>query len=282
MAWFSKVAPGPRGPVETKVKLPEGGLWERCPSCNEIVYKDEREKNFQVCPRCTHHYRASARQRLLWTCDAASFVEHDANLAPSDPLDFKDSKRYRDRIKASRKAGPEGEAFVGGMGKIQGIPVSIGAFEFSFMGGSMGSVVGEKVARLFDRGREHTCPVILFCASGGARMQEGILSLMQMAKTTAALAAFRGVKQPYIPILTDPTTGGVAASFAMQGDVSIAEPKALVGFAGPRVIEQTIRQKLPEGFQRSEFLLQHGMLDLIVPRPELPATLARLIRLLVN
>ncbi len=282
MAWFSKVAPGPKGPVETKVKVPEGGLFARCPSCSEIVTKQEIEAHAQVCPRCGHHYRIGARQRLEVTCDPGSFVEHDQKLAPLDPLEFKDVKRYRDRIKAARKTHPEGEAFVGGMGRIDGLPVAIGSFDFSYMGGSMGSVVGEKVTRLFDRATEHRCPAVIFCTSGGARMQEGILSLMQMAKTTAALTAFRTVKQPYIPVLTDPTTGGTAASFAMLGDIAVAEPKALIGFAGPRVIEQTIRQKLPDGFQRSEFLLEHGLVDMLVPRQEIPATLARLIRMLVD
>lgn len=282
MAWFSKVAPGPRGPVETRLKVPEGGLWERCPSCQEIVYKQEIEKNARVCPRCDHHYRIGARERLELTCDGGSFVEHDAGLEPVDALDFKDSKRYRDRLRVARRDKPEPEAFVSGMGRVAGIPVSIGSFEFSFLGGSMGSVVGEKIARLFDRATEHRCPAILFCASGGARMQEGILSLMQMAKTTGSLARFRAVHQPYIPVLTDPTTGGVAASFAMRGDICLAEPKALIGFAGPRVIEQATRQKLPPGFQRAEFLVEHGMVDMIVSRPRIPETLAQLINLLVG
>jgi len=282
MAWFSKVTPGPRAKVETKFKVPEGGLWQRCPNCSEIVYKQEIENNCNVCPRCTHHYRVGARQRLQMTCDPSTFTEHDQDLSAVDALDFKDSKRYRDRIKSSRKSAAENEAFVTGMGRLSGVPVSIGAFEFSYMGGSMGSVVGEKVTRLFDRASEHRCAAIIFCASGGARMQEGILSLMQMAKTTAALANFRRQRQPYIPILTDPTTGGVAASFAMLGDVCVAEPKALIGFAGPRVIEQSIRQTLPPGFQRSEFLLEHGMVDMIVERPAIPGRLKQLIDLLAG
>lgn len=281
MAWFSKVTPGPKAGAETKVRVPEGGLWQRCAKCNEIVYKQEIEDNAQVCPRCGHHYRISARRRIEITCDPGSFVEFDQGLEPVDTLDFKDSKRYRDRLKAARK-GPESEAFVGGMGRLDGMPISIGSFEFRFMGGSMGSVVGEKISRMFDRASEQRCPAIMFCASGGARMQEGILSLMQMAKTTAALTRFRQVRQPYLPVLTDPTTGGVAASFAMQGDICIAEPEALIGFAGPRVIEQTIRQKLPEGFQRSEFLLEHGLVDMVIPRAEIPAMLARLSRMLVE
>lgn len=281
MAWFSKVTPGPKAGAETKMRVPEGGLWERCTKCNEIAYKQEIEDNAQVCPRCGHHYRISARRRIEITCDPGSFVEFDQGLEPVDSLDFKDSKRYRDRLKAARK-GPESEAFVGGMGRLDGMPISIGSFEFRFMGGSMGSVVGEKISRMFDRASEQRCPAILFCASGGARMQEGILSLMQMAKTTAALTRFRQVGQPYLPVLTDPTTGGVAASFAMQGDICIAEPDALIGFAGPRVIEQTIRQKLPEGFQRSEFLLEHGLVDMVVPRAEIPFMLAKLSRMLVE
>jgi len=282
MAWFTKVAPGLKERTETRVKVPEGGLWQRCPGCSEIVYNEEIEKNCQVCPRCLHHFRVSARQRIAMTCDPTSFIEHDAKLTAADPLDFKDSKRYKDRVRTARRSVNENEAIVCGMGRIGGRPISIGAFEFDFLGGSMGSAVGEKVVRLFDRAAEHRCPAIIFCASGGARMQEGVLSLMQMAKTTGALAQFRRIRQPYIPILTDPTTGGVAASFAMQGDVCLAEPKALIGFAGPRVIEQTIRQTLPPGFQHAEFLIEHGMVDLIVARPQIPETLGKLIDLLAG
>lgn len=280
MAWFSKVEPGPRLRVETRVKVPEGGLWERCPGCSEIIYKQEIETSFRTCPRCGHHFRIDARTRLRLTCDVDSVVEQDSNLESADPLDFKDTKRYRDRLRAARKKVGDGDAFVSALARVGGRQVSIGAFEFAFMGGSMGSAVGEKVARLFLRATEHRCPAVVFCATGGARMQEGILSLMQMAKTTAALSLFRSVRQPYFAVLTDPTTGGVAASFAMQGDVCIAEPRALVGFAGPRVINQTIGQDLPPGFQRSEFLLEHGMVDLIVPRPEIPGVLRQLIDLL--
>jgi acetyl-CoA carboxylase carboxyl transferase subunit beta len=220
-----------------------------------------------------------ARARLAATCDPDTFVELDTGIEPLDPLGFADSKKYKDRLKSTRKATGETDAFVSGLGKIDGHVVSIGSFLFEFMGGSMGSVVGEKVTRVFERATEKKIPALVFSASGGARMQEGIFSLMQMAKTSAAIARFREVRKPYISVLLNPTTGGVAASFSWLGDVTLAEPKALIGFAGPRVIEQTIRQKLPEGFQRSEFLLDHGMIDAIVDRKDLRAKIAQVIGL---
>ncbi|MEW5854559.1 MAG: acetyl-CoA carboxylase, carboxyltransferase subunit beta [Myxococcota bacterium] len=280
MNWYAR-QDAPRQAVgpDKKLKVPTEGLWLRCDGCNEIILRREVEKNLQVCPRCQYHFRLTGRARILATLDEGTFDERDAFMESDDPLGFKDSKKYKDRVKSTQRQTGEKDAFVWGFGKLQGRPVAMGAFIFAFQGGSMGSVVGEKIARLIDGAREERVPCILFAASGGARMQEGVLSLMQMAKTCGALAAYREVGQPYFSILTDPTTGGVAASFAMLGDFIIAEPKALIGFAGPRVIEQTIRQQLPEGFQRSEFLLQHGQVDMVVPRGELTATIARLIDL---
>ncbi len=256
------------------------GLWIKCDGCGEIVYKAEVEKNLEVCPKCDEHFPLPVRRRLDLVLDPGSFVEHDMGLESTDPLQFSDSKKYKDRIKATSRTSSETEAFVSGLGRLAGREVSIGAFHFGFMGGSMGSVVGEKVTRVFERATEKKIPAIIFSASGGARMQEAIFSLMQMAKSSAALARFRTVRKPYISVLLDPTTGGVAASFAFLGDVILAEPKALIGFAGPRVIEQTIRQKLPEGFQRSEFLLKHGMIDVIVHRKEMRERLAQILGLL--
>jgi len=256
------------------------GLWIKCDGCGEIIYKQDVEKNLEVCPKCDEHFPLPVRKRLELVLDAGSFAEHDIGLESTDPLQFSDSKRYRERIKASQKSANEGEAFISGIGRIAGREVSIGAFHFGFMGGSMGSVVGEKVTRVFERATDRRLPAIIFSASGGARMQEAIFSLMQMAKSSAALARFRHVQKPYISVLLDPTTGGVAASFAFLGDVILAEPRALIGFAGPRVIEQTIRQKLPEGFQTSEFLLKHGMVDAIVHRKEMREKLSQLLGLL--
>jgi acetyl-CoA carboxylase carboxyl transferase subunit beta len=256
------------------------GLWVKCDGCSEIVFKGDIEKNLETCPKCEFHFPLPVRRRLDLVLDAGSFEEHDLGLETTDPLQFSDAKKYKDRVKASARTSGESEAFISGLGRIGGREVSIGAFHFGFMGGSMGSVVGEKVTRVFERATERRIPAVVFSASGGARMQEAIFSLMQMAKSSAALARFRHVKKPYISVLLDPTTGGVAASFAFLGDVIIAEPKALIGFAGPRVIEQTLRQKLPEGFQRSEFLVQHGMVDAIVPRKEMRDRLAQLLGLL--
>jgi acetyl-CoA carboxylase carboxyl transferase subunit beta len=278
MAWYHKV-PAPKLPAQDKRARVEG-LWIKCGGCGEIVYKQEVERNLEVCPKCGEHFPMPARKRLELILDPGTFVEHDRGLESTDPLGFSDAKKYKDRLKASAKTAGEEEAFVSGLGRLAGREVSIGAFHFGFLGGSMGSVVGEKVTRIFERATERRIPTIVFSASGGARMQEAIFSLMQMAKSSAALARFRHVRQPYLSVLLDPTTGGVAASFAFQGDVILAEPRALIGFAGPRVIEQTLRQKLPEGFQTSEFLLQHGMIDAIVPRKELRETLSRLLGLL--
>jgi acetyl-CoA carboxylase carboxyl transferase subunit beta len=278
MAWYHRV-PAPKLPPEQRKSRMEG-LWIKCDGCGEIVYKAEVEKNLEVCPKCDEHFPLPVRRRLDLVLDPGSFVEHDLGLESTDPLQFSDSKKYKDRIKSISKSSSETEAFVSGLGRVAGREVSIGAFHFGFMGGSMGSVVGEKVTRVFERATVLRVPAIIFSASGGARMQEAIFSLMQMAKSSAALARFRAVRKPYISVLLDPTTGGVAASFAFLGDVILAEPKALIGFAGPRVIEQTIRQKLPEGFQRSEFLVKHGMIDAIVHRKEMRERLAQILGLL--
>ncbi len=278
MAWYHRV-PAPKLPPEQRKSRMEG-LWIKCDGCGEIIYKADVEKNLEVCPKCDEHFPLPVRKRLDLVLDPGTFDECDIGLESTDPLQWTDSKRYRDRIKASARTATESEAFVSGLGRLAGREVSIGAFHFGFMGGSMGSVVGEKVTRIFERATERKIPSIIFSASGGARMQEAIFSLMQMAKSAAALARYRAVRQPYISVLLDPTTGGVAASFAFLGDVILAEPKALIGFAGPRVIEQTMRQKLPEGFQRSEFLLKHGMIDAIVPRKEMRDRLAQLLGLL--
>ncbi|MFN7134118.1 MAG: acetyl-CoA carboxylase, carboxyltransferase subunit beta [Myxococcales bacterium] len=282
MAWFSK-KPKVKAPAEQPAKPTKSrmeGLWVKCDVCEEIIYRQELERNLNVCPTCQHHMQWPIRSRLRALCDPESFEELDRELVALDPLGFTDSKKYKDRVRATRKATGENDAFVCGRGRIEGHPVSVGGFAFEFMGGSMGSVVGEKVTRVFERATAERIPAIVFSSSGGARMQEGILSLMQMAKTSAAIARFRETHQPYISVMLHPTTGGVAASFAWLGDVILAEPKALIGFAGPRVIEQTIRQKLPEGFQRSEFLLEHGMIDAIVPRQQLREQIGRLLGLL--
>jgi len=280
MAWFSKkprIATTPE-PVEAPSRMQ--GLWAKCENCDEIIYRQELEKNFNVCPHCDHHLPWPARARIEALLDPNTFEEFDKELEPQDPLGFSDTKKYKDRLKSTRKALDENDAFISGVGRIDGKQVSLGCFVFEFMGGSMGSVVGEKCARVFERAHDLKCSAIVFSASGGARMQEGIFSLMQMAKTSAAIARFRNVGKPYISVMLHPTTGGVAASFSWLGDVIIAEPKALIGFAGPRVIEQTIRQKLPEGFQRSEFLLEHGMIDTIVPRKDMRSTLSQVLGLL--
>jgi acetyl-CoA carboxylase carboxyl transferase subunit beta len=256
------------------------GLWQKCDECGEILESQKVEAAQRVCPKCNFHFIMPTEERIRLLVDEDSFEEKDATVTPEDRLGFRDSKRYADRLKAAMRSSPVPDAFREGLATIEGEPVAIGFFVFEFMGGSMGSVVGEKIARLFERALEKNVPAIVCSASGGARMQEGILSLMQMAKTTAALARLRENGVPYLSVLLHPTTGGVAASFAMLGDVILAEPKALIGFAGPRVIEQTIRQKLPAGFQRSEFLLQHGMVDAIVDRRELKHRLAQLVRLL--
>ncbi len=258
------------------------GLFQKCDECGATVESEKVKQALWCCPqdKCGHHFVLPTEERIKLVLDEGSFVEEDLRIQPEDPLQFRDSKKYSDRLRAAQKQVGTADAFREGLGKIHGREVAVGFFVFEFMGGSMGSVVGEKITRLFERALHRRCPAVIFNASGGARMQEGILSLMQMAKTTAALARLKESGVPYISVLLHPTTGGVAASFAMLGDVIVAEPKALIGFAGPRVIEQTIRQKLPEGFQRSEFLLTHGMVDLIVERKHLKARLGQLVELL--
>ncbi len=275
MAWFRRkdddASAGGR-----KVVIAEG-LWIKCDSCKEIVYRAEVERAGRVCPKCRYAFRIGARERIATLADAGSFEERDAGLVSADPLTFRDTKRYRDRVRAARDKTKLGDAVVCGLARLGGHPLVIAAFDFAFMGGSMGSVVGEKLTRAIELAIDKHLPLLIVSASGGARMQEGILSLMQMAKTSAALARLGRAGLPYISLLTDPTTGGVTASFAMLGDVILAEPRALIGFAGPRVIAETIRQPLPDGFQRSEFLMEHGQLDLIVERQELRAILRRLL-----
>jgi len=264
---------------EEKRSIP-AGVFTKCPGCRAALLTADLEKNDFVCPQCEHHFPVPAAKRLELVLDPGSFVETDASIESVDPLGFKDAKRYADRLRSARRSGGGADAVLVGSGKIDGAPVELGCFVFEFMGGSMGSVVGEKITRVFERALERQSPAIMFSASGGARMQEGVLSLMQMAKTSAALGRMREAGLPYFSVLLHPTTGGVAASFAMLGDVILAEPKALIGFAGARVIQNTIRQRLPPGFQRAEFLLEHGFLDKIVPRREMRATLSQLVRLL--
>ena len=275
MAWFRK--PKTRLQASDKRDLP-GDVWEKCPSCGEILYREKLKENWQVCPNCGHHHRLSADGYISLLIDDGTFRETDRDLRSADPLQFVDLKPYRERLAQAERKNPHGEAVVTGEGALEGIPVSIGVMDFSFIGGSMGSVVGEKLARAGLRALEKRAPLLIVSASGGARMMEGIFSLMQMAKTSAVLSRLNEEGIPYVSILTDPTTGGVTASYAMLGDVNVAEPNALIGFAGPRVIEQTIKQELPEGFQRSEFLLEHGMLDLIVDRRKMKAELGRVLR----
>ena len=277
MGWFSRSkAPKPIADDSLKSAIPDD-IWSKCPDCSSIIYTKELRRSGGVCVKCNYHFRLSAQQRIPSLVDRHSFVEMDSKLRASDPLNFRDSKRYRDRIKKAEKSTDSNEAVLTGRARILNIPVMLGVFNFAFMGGSMGSVVGEKLTRLVEAGERERIPVVIVSASGGARMQEGIYSLMQMAKISAALAKLAKARVPYISVLTDPTTGGVAASLAMLGDVIIAEPKALIGFAGPRVIEQTIRQTLPEGFQRSEFLLEHGIIDRIVPRAFLKDEIAKIL-----
>jgi acetyl-CoA carboxylase carboxyl transferase subunit beta len=276
--WFKKDRT-PKEPREKRSKVPEG-LWVKCESCREILYNKELARNFKICTKCGYHFRLSAPERLAMLFDDARYVEQDGDLRSVDPLKFRDSKRYRDRLKTAEENVGSSEAIVVGSGTVGGIPVIIAAMEFFFMGGSMGSVVGEKVTRAAERAVAERKPLVIVSTSGGARMQEGILSLMQMAKISASLARLAESRIPFVSVMADPTTGGVTASYAMLGDLNVAEPNALIGFAGPRVIEQTIRQTLPEGFQRSEFLLEHGMLDFIVDRSEMKETLVRCLELL--
>ena len=277
MAWVWKKKEEGEDAPRKKVQIAEG-LWVKCDSCKEIVYRAEVDRAGRVCPRCKYPFRISARERVAAILDADSFEERDAGLTSRDPLEFKDTKRYTDRVKSARKATGLEEAVITGMGRVGGLPLVLAVFEFGFLGGSMGSVVGEKLTRAIELAIQKRAPLLIVSASGGARMQEGILSLMQMAKTSAALNRLAEERVPFLSLLTDPTTGGVTASFAMLGDVILAEPRALIGFAGPRVIAETIRQPLPEGFQRSEFLLEHGQLDMVVERRELRETLRRILR----
>jgi len=278
MVWFRKNKKLTASIENKNVQVPEG-VWTKCKNCHEIVYAKEVKRNFDVCPKCDYHFRIGARERIALVIDEGTFVEMDAQMCSIDFLEFKDTKKYKDRIKAAVKKAGDGDAVICGEGDLHGLPVVVAVFDFSFMGGSMGSVVGEKITRAIEKGLETNAPVLIFSSSGGARMQESIMSLMQMAKTSAALAKLKAAGIPFISVLTDPTTGGVTASFAMLGDLNIAEPRALIGFAGPRVIEQTIRQTLPEGFQRSEYLLEHGMVDMIVPRKEMKQKLSELLRI---
>lgn len=279
MSWLDKILP-PKIQTETKKSAMPDGLWLKCPSCEEVLYKADLDANLAVCPKCDHHLRVKARARIEQLLDEDNRVEIGQEVKPVDSLKFKDSRKYTDRLIEAAKNTGESEALVVQAGTILTQLAVIAAFEFDFMGGSMGSVVGERFVRGVRYAIEHNCAFISISASGGARMQEALLSLMQMAKTTAALTLLSEKKLPYISLLTDPTMGGVSASFAFIGDVVVAEPKALIGFAGPRVIEQTVREKLPEGFQRSEFLLEHGAVDMIVHRKELKVELARLLTLL--
>ena len=276
MSWFEKLMPS-RISTEKRTRSVPEGVWIKCPSCDAHLYRNELERNLFVCPKCGHHMRIGARRRLDTFLDPDSQTEIGERLEPVDPLKFRDSKRYRDRVNTAQKATGEKDALVAAKGTLFGREVVACAFEFKFMGGSMGSVVGEKFCRAAEASAESGAPLISFSASGGARMQEALFSLLQMAKTSAALAVLGEKRIPFVSVLTDPTTGGVSASLAMLGDVNIAEPKALIGFAGPRVIEQTVRQKLPEGFQRSEFLLDHGAIDMIVDRRNMRESIADLI-----
>lgn len=269
MSWLEKLVPSRiRTESTSKRKVPEG-LWDRCPNCNQVLYKSELERNLQVCPKCSHHMRISARQRIDFFLDENDRVEIGQELEPQDFLKFKDSKKYKDRLSAASKSTGEKDALVVMQGKLKNMPIVAAAFEFGFMGGSMGSVVGERFLLAVKKSIAESIPLVCFSTSGGARMQEALMSLMQMAKTSAALTRLSDQRLPFISVLTDPTMGGVSASFAMLGDVHVAEPNALIGFAGPRVIQQTVRETLPEGFQRSEFLLEHGAIDMIVERGQL-------------
>jgi acetyl-CoA carboxylase carboxyl transferase subunit beta len=278
MSWLQKLLPPKinRASGANKKVVPEG-LWSKCPSCDAVLYRSDLENNSEVCPKCGYHHRISARRRLDLLLDAEGRSEIGAEVLPVDPLKFKDSKRYADRLKSTQSELGETDSLVVMQGSIKTVPVVVAAFEFKFMGGSMGSVMGERFSRAVQACIEQRLPFVCVSASGGARMQEGLFSLMQMAKTSAALTQLSQAGLPYLSVLTDPTMGGVSASFAMLGDVIIAEPQALIGFAGPRVIEQTVRETLPEGFQRAEFLLEHGAIDMIVDRRHMRDKLATLI-----
>jgi len=282
MSWFEKLMPSRiRTEGKSKRTVPEG-LWTKCPACDAVLYRTELERNQDVCPKCDHHMRIGARRRLDLFLDAEPREEIGAEVQPTDPLKFKDSKKYSDRLKQAQKGTSETDALVVMRGQVEGIPLVAAAFEFAFMGGSMGSVVGERFVRAVNASIEHNVALVCFSASGGARMQESLFSLMQMSKTSAALARMSRAGIPFFSVLTDPTMGGVSASLAMLGDINIAEPKALIGCAGPRVIEQTVRETLPEGFQRSEFLLDHGAIDMIVDRREMRERIATLLAMLIH
>jgi acetyl-CoA carboxylase carboxyl transferase subunit beta len=283
MSWFSRKKPKLDEQVaDEDRRVKTEGIFVKCPECETALYKGELEESQQVCTNCKYHFRFGARQRLEKLFDDGKYEKLDEEITSADPLEFVDTKPYKERIEQAKKSSGLPEAIVSGKGTVGGHTVYAGAMDMSFIGGSMGSAVGEKITRLIERALETRGAVVIFSASGGARMQEGTLSLMQMAKISAALARLHDARLPFISVLTDPTTGGVTASFAMLGDVIIAEPKALIGFAGPRVIEQTIRQKLPKGFQRSEFLLEHGMVDMVVDRRELRDTIIRLLNFMMN
>ncbi|MBW9266406.1 MAG: acetyl-CoA carboxylase, carboxyltransferase subunit beta [Candidatus Thiodiazotropha sp. (ex. Lucinisca nassula)] len=282
MSWFEKLMPSRiRTDAGHKRAVPEG-LWAKCPGCSAILYRAEMERNLDVCPKCNHHNRIGARRRLETFLDPEPQEEIGANLESVDPLKFKDSKKYKERLSQAQKGSGEKEALVAMRGQLKGIDLVVAAFEFSFMGGSMGSVVGERFVRAVNMALERHTPLVCFSASGGARMQESLFSLMQMAKTSAALERLQKRGLPFISVMTDPTMGGVSASLAMLGDINVAEPNALIGFAGPRVIEQTVREKLPEGFQRSEFLLDHGAIDMIIDRRDMRDRIADLLSILLS
>lgn len=282
MSWFKKLLPSRiKTNGSTRRSVPEG-LWSKCPSCNAVLYRAELERNLEVCPKCDHHLRVSGRQRLESFLDPEPRIEIAASVRPLDKLKFRDQKKYRDRLTQAQKATGENDALIVMGGQLKGLPLVACAFDFNFMGGSMGSVVGERFVRGAEHCLEHHIPLVAFCASGGARMQEAVISLMQMAKTSAAVAKLKQKGIPYIPVLTDPTMGGVSASIASLGDIIIAEPNALIGFAGPRVIEQTVRETLPPGFQRSEFLLEHGAIDMIMDRREMRDRIAGLLAMLTG
>ncbi|ASN84822.1 acetyl-CoA carboxylase, carboxyltransferase subunit beta [Pectobacterium versatile] len=281
MSWIERILNKSNITPTRKANIPEG-VWTKCDSCGQVLYRAELERNLGVCPKCDHHMRLSARARLQAFLDKENTVELGSELEPKDILKFRDSKKYKDRLVSAQKQSDEKDALVVMKGTLYGMPIVVASFEFAFMGGSMASVVGARFVRAVEQSLEDGCPLVCFSASGGARMQEALMSLMQMAKTSAALAKMRDRGLPYISVLTDPTMGGVSASLAMLGDLNIAEPKALIGFAGPRVIEQTVREKLPPGFQRSEFLIEKGAIDMIVRRPEMRYKLATILAKLTN
>ena len=281
MSWFEKIMPS-RIKTERRTRSVPEGLWIKCPACDAVLYRAELERNLYVCPKCSHHMRVGARERLVNFLDPGEQVEIGASIAPEDALKFRDSKRYKDRLAQAQKATGEKDALVVLAGKLNGLEVVACAFEFQFLGGSMGSVVGERFRRAVDYCIEHRCPLVCYASSGGARMQEALYSLQQMAKTSAALARLAQAHLPFVSVMTDPTTGGVSASLAMLGDLNIAEPRALIGFTGPRIIQQTMRETLPEGFQRSEFQLEHGAIDMIVDRREMRDRIGGLLRLLLK